>query len=571
MADRSVVFGALRGKLDYGRAPNLHPDDVHIFKNMQMVIMGLQAFVISMLLNWVNIQLGFYWASYYKFGPPVSIRGDTVTSTAAFWVLWTLFLVDRAIASLSGATIGGWRTRVRGSKAAAALPPNSTYGYWTIMWIALVDLAVGWLRMAITVVFIYSQISFALAFMIGDLFVQCFLTVCYVEKSRRIQRGEHVPGRFEHMLAKISPLYMSLIEVFVSVPILITAFYVSGFAHSEYFDLGPPIVAFGERIGADWAYALLVVYGFIDQLIASTVNAAFGGWDIGELHNNAVADLHMSPAKARGIFYTRLVCQWIRDIIVINLTLSQFIFTVAFFLADLIVTFFSVYKYLVDVSLDKTQFANGMQRMAQALPSKAWALAVLVIEIIILFIVAGAVGLFQTEYFAFPPPLVLFAAEIEITKEGYIVMLAVYVVIDRIVATLTRDITTPWIITVVIGGNPHGKHYGGGDVMIVAVNAIYKWLRRVLAYNFIIADFLFVAISAVTDIFVSALITERYLDYKAEMRQHFRDFKQMPEINETETEQATSELEGLVGAVRRSVHSPGEEYLSDDDKDMFAL
>lgn len=541
MADPGVAFSTR--DLDFSKARNFAPQSVHIFRDMHVVVSWLQITAL-LALNTTMVVVGLYDASYFRFGPPVAIRDDEVTGTLSFWLLWVIFMVDRVIASLSAVTVGGWRSRIAGTPQGDA-HPDGAYGFWTIMGINFVDYAVGWLRFSITVVFMYAQISFALAFFIGDFVVHLFVTTCHVRRLRRLRAGDDAPGWCERGLAKITPGAMALVEFFVALPLLLTAFFVSGYVHTTYFDVGPPVFVFGLTLNADWAFGLLLAYTFVDQLVASTVAEAFGAWETSELHNNAVADMHMSDGKARALVYSRILCRWLREVLVITLTLSQFIFTVAFFAADFLVKIVAVYREIVRATPDtgRGAFSATARKFADALPNKTWAIVVLEFECLVLLIVTGATGLFTAPYFHIPPPLRLFASQFVITQDVFIVWLCGYVIYDRVVATLSRDISSSYIVNVVVGGDTRGIDYHGGSIWIIAVNNIYTWARRVVAFNFILSNILFVLLSAFADIVATVAINERYIAYKRRMRRHHLDESQRDAINAREARLAADEAD----------------------------
>lgn len=490
---------------------------VHITENIHLDIL----FLYGLGFIWIAAIVGNFFPSlddspYFRFGRPI-VAGKELRGEAEFWFLLSVFFVDRVFARIGSEVTPQWKH-------------NLTYGADRNLGGALAltafDLLLHWVRNAVLIIFLYSQISFAFAFALGDMLGHFIIYTGlppliegkiphYLELRRRHDAGEKNidPTKYGH-----GWFVTTLVLNIAGVGLLMGTFAASGFFKTDYFSVGPPVAIFSREVTGDTTYWLTVAYVFCDQLWSSYANGGFGPWIYGKLYNNGVYNLAETTREVYTYYYIHRVVVWLRAIVVLNLTMTQVVFTLTFFAAEL------VYAVVHVVLEFRTQGA--------AVRSLVGAVFVRVIQGIGLVIYATTVQIWLFEpifdpdtgdkldirgYFDFPPPFVL--AGHLFTSEGLFTLILLYAMYERVPATLSGELIAPMLMHVVEGGDINGIRYSPGAVYIIAwLDNLAQWVRNTTTTHFAISNFYFSFFTMLVDLLVSGVVLARYLRYKTTER-----------------------------------------------------
>lgn len=507
----------------------LNRDDIHIFRRMHMKIAYVQFFGVLMLI-YVGAVLGQFWHSkYFSFGPPVVTRDVNVDVPWKYWLLLSVLAWDRIFAKASSYVIGNWRINVVLNKQKRPMP--SEY-YSKTMFILITDHIANLLRYAIMLVFVYSQVDFALAYAVPDVLIDTFsafwsakrLTQKYRELDKVLcARDDPTPVSPDAKLPKnvsgwnISPFMLTWLQ-WMEVLLFVLVFYFTGYFDSPYFQLGAPFPLFNKLYKSNTKYALFVVFVFIDQILSSLHTAIVGSYVLSNVLNNSNPDLIYPKNGVRYIYNSRKVFGWIRIIFLLFFILSEFSFLIAMIIGDLLVTFFMLNRILSHRYLkpNSGQRPNWLARMAV---SELHITNAVLIELVIVIIVALAkIEIYKLPYFNWPPPLFIF--DTLVTSGAVAGFIIFYSVLDRIIYASTTEITYPYIANVITGCDPDGMRYDLPElVFIVFMNSATDWIRRIVGFNFLLSNFALVLFQALADIVTSAVILEHYLAFKDRIAQ----------------------------------------------------
>lgn len=502
----------------------LNRDDIHIFHNMHMKIAYFQ-FIGVLMIVYVGFVLGEFWHSaYFSWGVPVKTRDVTITVPWKYWLLLATIAWDRIFAKASSYVIGNWRVNVVFNAAKRPMP--SEY-YSKTMFILLSDHAVNLLRYAVMIVFLYSQIDFALAFAIPDVLIDIFSSLWSVDRLVRKYkeqdkvlciREDPTPVSPDDKLPKnvsgwnISPFVLTWFQ-WLEVLLFILVFLFTGYFDSPYFQFGAPFPLFGKMYKSQSKYGWFVFFVFVDQIFYSIHSAIVGPYITSSLLNNSNPDIIYPKAGARFIYIARKVFGWVRVIFLLFFILSQFSFLLAMIAADLLVTFFMLNKMLSHryIKPNSGQRPNWFARIPL---SEMYVTIVVLIELTIVVIVSLAqLRVYKLPYFQWPPPLLIF--DTLITSKIVVSFICIYAFVDRIVYAFTTEITFPYIANVLTGCDPDGMRYDTAElVMIVFMDTTSNWVRRIVGFNFLLGNFSLALFQAFSDILCSAVILEHYLAFK---------------------------------------------------------
>jgi len=550
--DDQAILDHLAPRSSVHYIPSIHAvvTYLHVFSFMALVTLGV-----------VFTHMGD--SNFFKFTDPV-VSGHTIENRWELAVLCTIIGIDSFFARISSEVVGEWKSlfvrdeehRQGGGKAKA-------------IGLVVFDLGMYWVRTAMRAVFLYSQISFALAFAIGDMLAHYIVTNVkvsdYLRKEGTQPAGASADNFYRRHWSEPWMWVLVALQV-IGFGLLQLAFWLSGFFKSDYFEIGPPISFFAIGMNHDLSYWIVVGYVFLDQLVASYASANINPWIFSYVYNNSRYKTDYDQSTVYMIFYINKVVSWLRSIVVLNLMMEQVTFTAVFFLAELI---YSVaHTWMVYDSGGRSPdgvILATILRVIQGLSVIAFALSMQVWKPLKIVDAEGH----KTEfgYFVPPPPFFMLG---EMFDSGRIFWLfALYAFFDRAVTTMAAEIISPYIAYVINGGDHHGMYYGRSMTkVIVWMDNIARWVRTVFSTHFMLSSFYFSLVMMVADVATSAVVLDAYMQYKkrathaVDLYHHMFGFDTDPDVVLDEYDDAK------VRSYQKQIHySRGAgRYAQDDDK-----
>lgn len=520
---------------------------LHMFRQMESKIAWLQIVGVFAIFFLGTVVVEFFGSRYFSFGQPVYVK-DVLLDRPWAYQLNVLFIVwDRVFAFITSYYIGRWRNGVLFNNQ---IEIEDQVSYSKAMFVLLTDHIMTWLRYPVMVVFVYSQIDFALAYAIPDILigmlaahmsVTTMINTCETEAIAKKQRSLPAKSAKEALADLNQQWYQTVCGVRLDMVLLITlceylqlvayimVFYGTGVLQSNYFQFHPPFAVFGRVFKQKEKYAFIIIFVFIDQILASLLNFIVGPYVNTNIMNASAkfTDIRYGVKGARFIYLSRKIFQWIRTMFVLNFTLSQFIFFFFIIIADTIITIWLTDRALAnrqnsyelahpEVPKQKKTTNRVLQYARELQISPMQIVLVVWLEMIIVILVM----IFQFDiqdrltYFNMPPPLTIF--DVVMTSLSPISFVFLYAFVDRIIFTLTTEITFPYISNVISACDPSEDYrYDYYELMfIMTANDITNWIRRIVGFNFLLSNVSLVIIEGGTDIILSWIILERYLRFK---------------------------------------------------------
>lgn len=513
---------------------------LHMFRQMESKIAWLQIAGVFAIFFLGTVVVQFFDSRYFSFGYPVYVK-DVLLDRPWAYQLNIMFIVwDRIFAFITSYYIGRWRIGVLFNNQ---IELNEQVSYSKAMFVLLTNHVMTWLRYPVMVVFVYSQIDFALAYAIPDILlgvlaghmsVTTMINTCERKPTDAKQTKETVAELNQQWYQTVwgvkldMVLLISLCE-YIQLVAYIMVFYGTGVLQSNYFQFHPPFAVFGRVFKQKEKYAFIIIFVFIDQILASLLNFIVGPYISTNVMNasSKFTDIRYGVKGARFIYVSRKIFQWIRTMFVLNFTLSQFIFFFFIIIADTIITIWLTDRALAnrentyelthpDVPKRKKTTNRVLQYARELQISPLQIVLVVWIEMIVVILVM----IFQFDiqdrltYFNMPPPLTIF--DVVMTSMSPIAFVFLYAFVDRIIFTLTTEITFPYISNVISACDPSEDYqYNYYELMfIMTANDITNWIRRIVGFNFLLSNVSLVIIEGGTDIILSWIILERYLRFK---------------------------------------------------------
>jgi hypothetical protein len=493
-------------------------DRVHIVPKMHVKIAFLQ-WVGFLALIYVGYIFGDFWHSqYFSFGPPVMTASVTIKSEWEYWLKIVLFAVDRLVMAAGIHVVTAWKERIVFSEAR---PPHELQNYWLVMFVLLTDRVVNWMRYAVLVVFLYAQFDFALAMAIPDVLIACGTNVWSImryEKKHRECRRPQPQIQPQSPLKKldnedaafnISPVAVTILQ-WIMVLAYVLVFYFTDFFASPYFYFSTPFVLFG-RTFKNWRKLVgFLVFAFADSVIASMYSSIVGPYIVTYILNNSSVTVRYSTSGARFIYLGKRIFGWVRIVFMLSFTNSKFMFLLAMFLGDFMVTIFMTHR-----AVSRRHGLRAQKDALAAMPLSALGVTIAVLfELTIVIVVFLAqLKIHKMPYFDFPPPLVLF--EVIVTSRVDVVFVILYTVFDRAIYTLSTEITAPYLSNVLYPCDLNGMRYTVPELLLITfTNDFTNWVRRIVAFNFQLSNYSLVLFQGVTDVGLAEIIFKRYTDHK---------------------------------------------------------
>ena len=498
-------------------------DRIHLLEKIHLRVAYLQWLGVFALI-YVGYVLGDFWQSrYFQFGVPVVTQNVTIFSQWEYWLKIALFAVDRLVAAAGTHVVGSWREKIVFNEHR---PVHEEQSYGLVMFIFVTDHMVNWIRFSVMVVFLYAQIDFALAMAIPDVLIACGTNAWMVMRYDQAHRDRKCPAKKETTTTmapqsplkkldsdtaafNISPIAMSLLQ-WVMVLAYALVFYFTDFFASPYFAFTPPFFVFGREF-KNWRKLVgFIVFVFGDSMIASTYAAIVGPYIVTYVLNNSSKTARYTTTGARFIYLGKRIFGWVRIVFMLNFTNSKFVFLLAMFLGDFFVTLWMTHRVVAE---RHGQRADKDRLATMPLSALGVSIAVLFELVIVVIVLFAQLNIHKLPYFDWPPPLVLF--ETIVSGRATVTFVILYTVFDRVIYTLTTEITAPYIANVVNHCDLDGLRYNVLDLLIITFsNDLTNWIRRIVAFNFQLSNYSLVIFQGVTDVGLSEAIFERYLRHK---------------------------------------------------------
>lgn len=526
---------------------NLHvPDDqsildhlaprknVHYIPHIHVVItyFHVLSFILLTTLGVIFTNMGD--SNFFKFTDPV-VSGQVINERWKVIVVCVIIGIDSLFARIASEVIGEWKSLfVRDEK-------HRNRG--KAIGLVAFDLMMHWVRTALQTVFLYSQISFAIAFALGDMLAHYVVTKTkvsnYLDREKNTSAAEN-PYNFYRRHWSESAMWMLVAAEVIGFGLLQYSFWVSDFFSSDYFKIGPPISFFAVGMNNDLVYWIVFVHAFFDQITASYSTAIISPWIFSYVYNNSNHDTSYSKNEVYTVFYTQKIVNWLRSIVVLNLVMEQVTFTMVFFLAELIYSVTHTW-----ISYDR-RGANPqgiwhavVLRWIQGIGVIVFALSMQVWKPLKIVDAEGT----KTEfgYFVLPPPFFLLGELITVRSVFW--LFALYAFFDRAIRTLASEIITPYIAFVIDGGDHHDVYYGRlMTKIIVWMDNISNWVRTVFSVHFMLSSFYFSLTMMISDVVTSAFVLDAYMEYKKKAQNQIDLYHQMFGFN-TDPELVLSKID----------------------------
>lgn len=484
---------------------NLHlTEKIHLFTAVYTV---MQMYVFVIIGS--SIVPIFSSNTYFSFGAPVPIAADplnieSIDENSVIAGIAFFFVIDRIV------TLAAEEAILR----AKTYPKTLKY----------VMIITYYMRYAAHVVFLRTQISFALAVFVADILV--FTLFKWVSINSRLTYGDHAP------VTQRTFLILALVQV-IEIPCFFMIYMFAGlFNKGLYFQVGPPLAVFSSAIITDnLTYGLVVVLSFVDMLLSCAVRNNIETWSSGTLQNSDKdhAELGMSPWEARLVSAARMIMYYVRVMFIYTFLTTQYFFVVIYIVADIVATL--IYDFRCDErknlrsvhpKRDAPETMTARERAATSDHDSTRIILLAMAQTVetLLIMVAIIVSHWFTEtYFEWGHDIVIFDTHITVAPQFK--LLLAYVAFDKISATLQNNVILPdfnnWMYTSVdeFDGKDLSKIYGRWRILwILVVMRANNWFRFVIQIQFILSNYSFVVIAAAVDVPLSMIVNERHIRYK---------------------------------------------------------
>jgi hypothetical protein len=476
---------------------NLHlTEKIHMFTAIYTV---LQIYVFMIIGS--SIVPIFSSETYFSFGAPVPIAADplnieSIDENSVIAGIAFFFMVDRVV------TLAAEEAMLRSK----TYPKSLKY----------VMIITYYMRYAAHVVFLRTQVSFALAVFIADILVYTLFK--WVSINSRV-----APKTF---------LLLTLVQV-AEIPCFLMIYMFAGlFNKGLYFQVGPPLAVFTSAIITEnVTYGLVVVISFLDMLLSCAVRNNIETWSSGTLQNSDKdhEELGMSIWEARLVSAARMIMYYVRIMFVYSFITTQYIFVVIYIIADIVVTI--IYDIRCDErralrsthpkrDAPETMTAREKAETSDHDSTRIILLAMAQTVETLLIMVAIIVSHWFTEsYFEWSHHIIIFDTHITVAPQ--IKLLLAYVAFNRVSATMMNNVVLPdfnnWMYTSVdeFDGKDLSKIYGRWRILwILVVMRAFNWFSFVVQIQFILSNYSFVVIAAAVDVPLSMIVNERHIRYK---------------------------------------------------------
>ena len=437
-------------------------ENLHILHDVHKLILSLHVVGIALFFVVIFAVAPFYTTAYYRFGPPFVVNGVRNNS----WVTWTaivlLLMCSRLICDLSEAC---FRVMTPASSAERG-----------ILYFAARDglvLLAELLRMIFIYLLLQSQVSFVV-------FVAFIDVVTRYLMANNIEYLKDKWKLYQDWLVMLLPLEICL---------LLLGILALGMNTQDFMRVGPPVRPLDILLDTDLEYTALQVFVFVDQLFSKFSETLITRWRMEVLLSGSVkkaSDLQTGKLGAYAIVFVSMSFEWTRAMFIINLMFQQLFFVFTYFAAG--------YAALL------------IRRFWQFEFKRVWMILLLeAIEVALIITFISIFAPWGSDYFSWPPPMVVFDLRIE-SKQTMGLLLA-FVAFIRLGATLHENVTENDIDRGIIIADLTPPIASAFVPIYVAITTVHYWLNNMILMQFILQNISFVVVCAAVDIVLLLLIT----------------------------------------------------------------
>jgi hypothetical protein len=498
---------------------------LHVCGSIHEVIAYMHVFTMFTLILMGTSFIHIFDGTFFRFGAPIFIDAETTIHNNVIFVVLILFTIFARVLATVSEEVGAWVT--------TALPPPQAGGrntprgerdrrYWMIMLTRVVGSVMYWFNYAYSLIMVRSQISFTVALIFADLGVYAIgkhTSILYRLRGRVMDAKS-----FERILGVVT-----FVQI-LAIPCFFVIFQITGLTTSPYFVVGPKLLIFSTLIENPAEYAFIVVIAFVDQLIASFVRNIIDDWHTSYLQNTERTHDEMILSRTEGvcIFMLKRFMAWLRILFVLFFLVSQFLFVIVYALADVLATVITTHRSL---TAPAGAAAGGPSDRAAAENTRTHIIVLAVVqaaETLLLLLTLILTGLVDTTYFSWIHHAIIFGNDI--SGQSVIVLLLVYIGIERVGATLYNDIILPDYTNWIYGASPapgpdpqpgalipelrRGGYSHLTNLLILSITRVDFWFRFLMLIQFVLSNVYFVIPAAAVDIVLGAIVLFRHVRVK---------------------------------------------------------
>lgn len=286
----------------------------------------------------------FSKSDYFRTSLPVTVLGAIVDNGGVFSFVIVFQVLDRIFSNINDRVV-----IALGNASDDYLIKN--YGFNALalrMMLKTLNIILRLMRYANVVVFMRSQLSFALAIVITDVLVSTCFTISAMYTKNIVE--------FDYWRQFLPEILF--VQVFL-IPSYVLVIYVCN--PTDYFNVGPPLTVFGSTVDSMGGYVALFVFVFFDHILATFVRDNADAWvsnvimNRAEISHSAREDVldddgffsHGREYAAWfgfSIYAAREIIDWIRDVFLVRLLFSQYFVISIYIVAEIVGSLISIYR-----------------------------------------------------------------------------------------------------------------------------------------------------------------------------------------------------------------------------------
>jgi hypothetical protein len=222
----------------------------------------------------------------------------------------------------------------------------------------------------------------------------------------------------------------------------------------------------------------------------------------------------LEPWEARLVTHTRRLIYYFRIIFVLTFVTTQYFFVIIYIAADVLATVASsldIFPSIIGLSAGGLENKELRTKLEKRRRITVYSI-MQIVETIVLVVVLVVPKWLDDSYFSWVRKIEIL--DVVITNMHVIIILLIYVGIERIGATLYTDVVLPdftnWLYN-----NGHAMSYAPHtSLFILLVTRADNWFRFTLQIQFVLSNVFFVIVAGVVDFIMGVIISEVHLHYK---------------------------------------------------------
>lgn len=469
--------------------------DLHIIPRIHILIATYCLFLIYVF---VIVGLGivpvFGNGRYFRFGTPVILEADPTrvliiddmgTSVAIMMLLGLEQFVHVVLSEVME-----W-------KKSSEIPMVAVYS----------GIITYYLRYALHVIFMRSQISFVVSIVFMDLLATAVCKTISIRQRKKIARNGW---------SQVNMTFVCIVQI-ACIPLLFSIYIYSGLFQSAYFKIGTPLIIFGTTdVDNKVHYWVIAVCVFAWASLSTVARNNIDHWHNSVLQNPGVINTGLTKWETRAIALNRIVIFYIGLMFLYSFITTQFFFVVIYMLADMLMT--TIWKLRKATrekeTSDKEELIHDwgivlVVTMAQAL-----------FEVVVVAIVITS-HWFNDTYFTWGEGVNVFGTLVPDYHQ--VAILLAYVAFERLAATLDTNIVQSDLAAWLYGGieSADFDSYSPSTILYIVIatriGALYYFVLRI---QFVLTNYSFVVVAAAVDIPLIVTVDEFHLVHKDSTRRN---------------------------------------------------